>query len=255
MNVAVTGATGRTGGTVLALAAERDDLTPAFGVAGDPEESHVAGVRVYGPRELPDLLDRQRPNVLVDFTTPEASVAAVEAAADAGVPAVVGTTGFDDDQLAVLDAAAERIPVLVAANFARGVHALEAALRAALDDLPGYDVELTETHHHAKRDAPSGTATELLDVVDEVRGPVERVHGREGDAPRKPDEVGVHARRAGGVRGEHEVLLAGNDEVFTLAHRTESRRVFAAGALDAAVWLAGQRPGRYGFDDALEGGA
>ena len=255
MNVAVTGATGRTGREVMALAAEREDTTLAFGVAGDPEEHRVAGARVYGPRELPDLLDRQRPNVLVDFTTPAACVETVEAAAAAAVPAVVGTTGLDADQEAALDAAAETVPVLKAANFARGVVALDGALRAALASLPGYDVEVTETHHRGKRDAPSGTATALLETVDDVRGEAERVHGRVGEAPREPGEVGVHARRAGGVRGEHEVLLAANDEVLTLRHRAESRRVFAAGALDAAVWLAGQRPGRYAFADALEAGA
>ncbi|MDZ7701987.1 MAG: 4-hydroxy-tetrahydrodipicolinate reductase [Halobacteriales archaeon] len=255
MNVAVTGATGRTGRAVVELAAEREDLTVAFGVAGDPDEARVAGARVYGARELPALLDEQRPNVLVDFTAPEASVAIVGHAADAGIPAVVGTTGFDDDQRDALAAAAETVPVLVASNFSRGIQALEAAVEAAVERLPGYDVELTETHHNGKRDAPSGTANTLLDAIDGARGAADRVHGRHGDQPRAAGEIGVHARRAGGVRGEHEVLLAGNDEVLTLTHRAESREVFAAGALDAAVWLAGQRPGRYDFADALEAGA
>ncbi len=255
MNVAVTGATGRMGRAVLERAAEREDVTVAFGVAREPDGARVAGARVYGPRELPDLLDEQRPNVLVDFTTPDASVDIVERAADAAVPAVVGTTGFDDDQFAAFEAAAEHVPVLVASNFSRGVQALRTAVEDAVEALPGYDVELTETHHNAKRDAPSGTARALLDAIESVRGDVERVHGRYGEQPREPDEVGVHARRAGGVHGEHEVLLAGNDEVLTLSHRAESRQVFAAGALDAAVWLAGQRPGRYDFADALEGGA
>jgi 4-hydroxy-tetrahydrodipicolinate reductase len=168
---------------------------------------------------------------------------------------VVGTTGFDDEQWAAIEAAAETVPVLVAANFSRGVQALRIAAEAAVETLPGYDVELTETHHSGKRDAPSGTANTLLDAIDETPGASERVHGRHGEQPREPGEIGVHARRAGGIRGEHEVLLAGNDEVLTLGHRAESRRVFAAGALDAAVWLAGQRPGMYDFADALEGGA
>lgn len=255
MNVAVTGATGRMGQAVVELAAEREDVTVAFGVGGSPDDPRVSGARVYGPRELPDLLEEQRPNVLIDFTAPGASVDIVEAAADAAVPAVVGTTGFDDGQWSALGAAAETVPVLVASNFSRGVQALRAAVEAAVETLPSYDVELTESHHHGKRDAPSGTANTLLDAVDGVRGPSERVHGRHGEQPREPGEIGVHARRAGGIRGEHEVLLAGNDEVLTLGHRAESRRVFAAGALDAAVWLAGQRPDLYDFADALEGGA
>jgi len=255
MNVAVSGATGRMGRAVLALATEREAVTVPFGVGREPVDARLDGVRIYGAHELPALLREQRPDVVVDFTTPDAAVDAVEAAAEAGVPSVVGTTGFDEGQAGAIDAAAGEVPVLVAANFSRGVQALRRAVEGAVASLPGYDVELTETHHNAKRDAPSGTALTLLDAVDGVRGEAERVYGRVGEQPRQPGEIGVHARRAGGIHGEHEVLLAGNDEVLTLTHRAESRRVFAAGALDAAVWLPGQRPGRYDFADALEAGA
>jgi len=255
MNIAVAGATGRMGRAVTELAGEREDLTVAFGVGRSPDGSRIAGANIYGAGELPALLEEQRPNVLIDFTTPEASVDIVRSAADAAVPAVVGTTGFDDQHWSALETAAETVPVLVASNFSRGIGALREAVITAIDRLPGYDVEVTETHHHGKRDAPSGTANSLLDAIDEIRGPSRRVPGRDGEQPREGDEIGVHARRAGGIRGEHEVLLAGNDEVLTLRHRAESRRVFAAGALDAAVWLAGQPPGRYAFADALEDGA
>jgi len=255
MNVAVAGATGQMGGAVTELAVERDDVTVAFGIGRDPEAGRIAGVRVYRPRELTDLLDEQRPNVLIDFTTPEASVEIVQQAAAEAVPAVVGTTGFDETQRQSLEAAAENVPVLIASNFSRGVQALRQAVRTAVDALPEYDIEVTETHHNRKRDAPSGTAKTLLDAIDDIRGDSPRVHGRNGEQPREVGEIGVHARRAGGIHGEHEVMLADNDEVLTLTHRAESRRVFAAGALDAAVWLAGQRPGIYSFRDALEGGA
>jgi 4-hydroxy-tetrahydrodipicolinate reductase len=179
----------------------------------------------------------------------------VQQAAAEAVPAVVGTTGFDETQRQSLEAAAENVPVLIASNFSRGIQALRQAVRTAVDALPEYDIEVTETHHNRKRDAPSGTAKTLLDAIDDIRGDSPRVHGRNGEQPREVGEIGVHARRAGGIHGEHEVMLADNDEVLTLTHRAESRRVFAAGALDAAVWLAGQRPGIYSFRDALEGGA
>ena len=257
MNVAVTGARGQMGETILETASEREDVTPAWGVDAEPGDGKVAGVKVYGPNELAHQLDRYRPNVLVDFSVPAATVEAVEAAADAAVPVVVGTTGFSDDQMETLRDASETVPVLKATNFARGVQALLRAVESAVADLPGYDIEVTETHHNRKRDAPSGTANTLLSTIEAVRGDDEpdRVHGREGEAPRQQGEIGVHARRAGDIRGEHEVLLAGNDEVVKLRHRAESRRVFAEGALDAAVWLAGKPAGWYGFADVLEDGS
>ena len=142
--------------------------------------------------------------------------------------------------------------MLKAANFARGVQALLQAVEAGVEALPEYDIELTETHHAGKRDAPSGTANTVLDAIEAARGgALDRTHGREGEHRRAESEVGVHVRRAGTVRGEHELLLAGNDEVLTLSHRAESRRVFAAGAVDAAEWLAGREPGWYDFGDVL----
>jgi 4-hydroxy-tetrahydrodipicolinate reductase len=253
MNVAVTGATGRMGRAVVELAAEREDVTVAFGVGRNPDDPRLAGARIYGSRELPDLLEEQRPNVLVDFTTPDASVTIVEAAADAAVPSVVGTTGFDDEQWTALEVAAETVPVLVASNFSRGVQALRRAAEGAVEALPGYDVELTETHHNAKRDAPSGTAKTLLDDIEDVREDLtERVHGREREAPRSTDEIGVHARRAGDIAGEHEVLLGGSNETLSLTHRAGDRSIFADGALDAAVWLAGREAGWYDFFEVIE---
>lgn len=252
VNIAVTGATGTMGRAVLKAAANRDDVTVALAVNRDPDVDVVEGISIAPTSELVGLLDERRPNVLIDFTGPESSVEYVAACADAAVPAVVGTTGFTDEQEAALREATDTVPVLKASNFARGVQALLGALEAALGALPGYDIEVTETHHNRKRDAPSGTATTILDRIDAVQGETERVHGRVGEQPREEGEVGVHARRAGDIRGEHEVLLAGNDETVTLTHRAGSRAVFAAGALDAAVWLAGQPPGWYGFDDVLE---
>jgi len=255
MNVAVTGARGRMGGTVVEVATDREDVTVAWGVDADPGGGQAHGVRVYGPSELPDLLDEYRPNVLVDFTLPDAAVETVRAAAEAAVPVVIGTTGFSEAQMAELREASEAVPLLKATNFARGVQALLRAVESAVADLPGYDVEVTETHHNRKVDAPSGTANTIVETIEGVRGPAEHVHGREGDAPRQAGEIGVHARRAGDIRGEHEVLLAGNDEVVKLRHRAESRRVWAEGALDAAVWLAGKPAGWYDFSDVLEDGS
>jgi 4-hydroxy-tetrahydrodipicolinate reductase len=252
MNLAVTGATGRMGRTVIETATDHQDVTVAFGIDPDVESGEVAGVRVYHPDELENLLEEARPNAVIDFTVPEAAVATAEAAAEAAVPMVIGTTGFEEDQEVRLRELAKRVPILRTGNFSRGIQALLIALEDALAALPGYDVEVTETHHDQKIDAPSGTAGMILDRIESVRGDAERVHGRVGDQPREEGEIGVHARRVGDVGSEHEVLIGDNEELLTLNHRSSSRQVFAEGAIDAAARRARPRRDLYGFDDALE---
>lgn len=251
MRLAVTGATGRMGREVIDAARDRGDevvLAVSHSTSGE-----YGGVEIEPESGFAALLAEREPDAAIDFTLPEPSVSSVVDCAEAGVPAVVGTTGFDEAQLAALHEASERIPVLKAANFARGVQGLLSVVREAVAALPGYDIEVTETHHNGKRDAPSGTASRVLDAIEEARADEgsRRVHGREGEVPRKEDEIGVHARRAGDITGEHEVLLADNHEELRLTHRAESRGVFAAGALDAATWLAGRSPGWYDFSAAL----
>lgn len=248
--VAVTGATGAMGSAVRETAADRDDVT--VGLLISRSDSPADGsVPVVSVDDLSEGLDAHDIDVLVDFSVPSASTRAVTQAATTGVGSVVGTTGFDDEEREILQTAATSSPVLVAPNFSRGIQALIRTLETAVEGLPGYDIELTETHHNRKRDAPSGTAERLLETIEEHRPEAERVHGRSGVAPRSDTEIGVHARRAGTITGEHEILFAGNDETIQLTHRAESRRVFAAGALDAAVWLDGQSPGWYGFDSVV----
>ncbi|AKH97213.1 4-hydroxy-tetrahydrodipicolinate reductase [Halanaeroarchaeum sulfurireducens] len=252
MNVGVTGATGRMGRTVLDVLDDRN-VAVAFAVSRSGPANGPADQSIESADGFGDLLAAHDVDVVVDFSAPAASVGYAEAAADAGVPIVVGTTGFADEEIQALESAGERTPVLVGANFARGVQALISAVETAVASLPKYDVELTETHHNGKRDAPSGTANVILDRIDAARGTeATRVHGREGEAPRSDDEIGVHARRAGDVTGEHEVLLAGNRETVSLSHRAGSRAVFAAGAVDAAAWLTEQEPNYYRFSDIAD---
>ncbi|PSQ53990.1 4-hydroxy-tetrahydrodipicolinate reductase [Halobacteriales archaeon SW_8_65_20] len=247
MNVAVAGATGRTGSEVVTELRERGHDALALSREPTDDQRDIA--------DLAAVLDESDPDTLIDFTVPEATVDHAAVAAEAGVPLVIGTTGFDEDGVAALTDAAREIPVLRASNFAKGIHALREVVQAGVEALPDYDIELTETHHSGKRDAPSGTARTLLDDIDAARGErgerLDRTHGREGEHERDPAEIGVHVRRAGNVRGEHEVLLAGNDELLTLTHRAESRRVFAAGAVDAAEAVAGRPAGEYDFTEVV----
>ena len=248
VRIAVNGATGRMGQTVIETAADRGDLTVSFGVDVTAEEG--ADPPIVDAGSVASAIASRGADVFVDFSTPAATVDLAETCAEQNVALVTGTTGFDEDQLGVLEDASESVPVLKAANFSRGIQALLRALEPALAALPGYDVELAETHHNAKEDAPSGTAKTILEAIQAERD-LEPVYGRQGIAPRQDDEIGVQVSRLGDVRGEHEVRLGANDEVLTIAHRAEDRAVFAAGALDAAVWAAAQNPGWYTFGDVI----
>jgi len=248
--IGVNGAAGRMGRTVIETAADREDLdvVVSFDVA---DVDAVRGVPVVDASDVGTGLAEYEPSIVVDFTLPESTVALADACAEAGVGMVVGTTGFDDEGFDRLESASEAVPVLKATNFSRGIQALLRTVREAVGALDGYDLVLTETHHNDKVDAPSGTAKTILETVQEQRD-VEPVYGREGHAPREDDEIGVFARRAGDIRGEHELVLAGNDEVVSLSHRAEDRAVFAAGALDAAAWLADRDPGWYEFGAVVD---
>ncbi|AWB27369.1 4-hydroxy-tetrahydrodipicolinate reductase [Halococcoides cellulosivorans] len=247
--VAVLGADGRTGGAVVEAITDRHDADLAAAVDAEPRPD--AQPPIEASDDLATLLADRGVDVLVDFSIPEAIAKAAPVCAEAGVAIVTGTTGLEAHHRATLDAASESVPVLKAANFARGIQVLLQTVETAVRGLPGYDIELTETHHNGKRDAPSGTAETILETIDSERAH-ETVYGREGIQPREEDEVGVHVRRAGTIRGEHEVMLADNDEVVSLAHRAEDRGVFAAGALDAAAWIDGRDPGWYDFADVVD---
>ena len=164
MKLLVIGATGRTGSEIVAEASGRGHDVTGVATASDT----IDDVRVHPAEKFPELLADA--DAIVDFTVPDASCEYADAAAEAGVPHVVGTTGFDEIGLERLRDASESTAVLKASNFARGVQALLQVIETGVEALPEYDIELTETHHAGKRDAPSGTANTILDVVDEARG-------------------------------------------------------------------------------------
>ncbi|KOX92333.1 4-hydroxy-tetrahydrodipicolinate reductase [Haloarcula rubripromontorii] len=245
--VAVNGVTGQMGGAVIEAATD-SEVVVGFATS---DVDAVDGVPVVHPAEAVEALQEYDVDVVVDFAVPEGALTVAEACVEAGVPMVVGTTGFDEDGLTRLQDASEEIPLLKATNFSQGIQVLQRLVSEAVGTLDDYDLELMETHHNRKVDAPSGTASSILDVIQDERD-VEPVYGREGHAPREDDEIGVFARRAGDIRGEHELVLAGNDEVLSLSHRAEDRGVFAAGALDAATWLVGRDAGWYEFGDVVD---
>jgi 4-hydroxy-tetrahydrodipicolinate reductase len=193
--------------------------------------------------------------VAIDFSIPPATLAGLRAAADLGVGYVCGTTGFSREQRAEVERLAARVPLVLAPNFSVAVNVLAHLVGEAARLLPGFDAEIVELHHAAKRDAPSGTALRLAAAVAAARGPAERsplVLAREGDTgPRPEGAVGVTALRGGDNPGEHAVLLLGRGERLELIHRAATRDHFAAGALRAARWLRGRPPGLYGMEQVL----
>lgn len=246
------------------MAAESDEVEVVGGVASvavDEDEAAAAGYpRIVAPEGAPELLESA--DVLLDFSSPGA-LAGVLTADDGTVRGpgalVVGTTGLNASDLQLLDDVAADAPVVVAANFSVGVNLLfrlaeRAARTLAADD---FDVELVETHHRDKADAPSGTALELGRAVARGRGVPEgladiRRDGRSGETgPRPSGEVGFHAVRGGGVAGEHRLLFLGDRERLELGHVAADRDVFAEGALLACRWAEGRGAGLYGMGDVL----
>ena len=195
--------------------------------------------------------------VVIDFSHADATGEIVAACAAAQKPLVIGTTGHSTAQRAAIALAATKVPVILSANFSVGVNTLFWLTRRAAELLgEEFDLEIVETHHRLKKDAPSGTAKRLAEVLCEVRGlsyEKDVTHGREGmigERPRK--QIGVHAIRAGDAVGEHTVMFAAAGERLELTHTASSRETFAMGALRAAQWIVGKSPALYSMEDVLE---
>ncbi|MBI4342317.1 MAG: 4-hydroxy-tetrahydrodipicolinate reductase [Candidatus Omnitrophica bacterium] len=181
-------------------------------------------------------------DVLIEFTTPDVTAAHVQVAQPLRRPMVIGTTGLSDAQRDSLQAAAKAIPIVFSPNMSLGVNVLFELARTAATRLGlGFDVEVVESHHRHKKDAPSGTAKRLAEVLAAAR-------------KQSADAVPVHAVRAGDIVGDHTVILAGPSERLELTHRAQSREVFAQGALRAARFIVGQKPGLYDMSHVLEAG-
>jgi 4-hydroxy-tetrahydrodipicolinate reductase len=196
--------------------------------------------------------------VVIDFSTPAAATRLAEAAAARGGPALVlGPTGFSDAELARIDAAAARIPIVRAGNFSLGLNMLMGLAAIAARALPAedFDIEITEAHHRRKVDAPSGAALMLGAAVAKARGvSLDNAARRTRDGitgARPQGEIGFSVLRGGGIVGEHAVVFAGEDEILTLSHSARDRGLFARGAIEAALWVAGRRAGLYDMQDVL----
>jgi 4-hydroxy-tetrahydrodipicolinate reductase len=264
LNLVIIGVTGRMGlALVLAAAEIPDRLTVTGAVASTTSKSlghdagELAGVKPVDARVTDDLAAAlARADVVVDFSQPHATRSNVTVCRAARKPLLVGTTGFPNDLASLFDAAATEIPLLIAPNTSIGVTLLTELTRIAAQSLPpDFDIEIIEAHHRMKKDAPSGTALALGRAAAQGRGLPESVvleaagKGRSGE--RHQGDLGFAVIRGGDIIGDHTVLFAGTGEQVTLGHRATDRAVFARGALRAALWLAGQSPGRYFMRDFI----
>lgn len=195
-------------------------------------------------------------DVVIEFSFHSATLEVAKLCAQHKKALVVGTTGHSEKEKAEINRLQSQIPMVVATNYSTGVNMLFWLTRKAAEILgPGFDLEVIEMHHRLKKDAPSGTATTLLEILGDVRKlQLEEAlrHGRKGIVGERTDsEIGIHAIRGGDVVGDHTVIFAANGERVELTHKASSRETFANGALRAATWVVNQKPGLYNMQDVL----
>ena len=225
------------------------------------EQSHefyLCGiVSKHHPDTLKSLHDlKVAPNIIIDFSNPEALVDTLEYALQNRIALIVGTTGYSDDFVNKLKEASLWIPVLLAPNTSFGVNFIAALLsHYSKQILENFDIEIIEKHHRLKKDAPSGTALLFKDHIIEANLPennIEITHGRHGVSLRNNNEIGVHAIRGGTIVGEHTIILAGEDETIEITHKAQSKLLFVKGALIASKFMIKQKLGFFTMKDILQ---
>ena len=237
------------GQTIGRMVNESKDLELVGGINLKP--GSFFGVEIVETKNAEVFLKKTKADVLIDFTIAGAAVGYVQMAARNNVALVVGTTGITADQRAEMDKAIHgHVPAVISSNFSIGVSIFLQLVRESAKLLKDYDIEVLEAHHRNKKDAPSGTAKTILQILDEEAGTRQKMYGREGITERK-NEIGVHVIRGGDIVGDHKVMFSKNFETIEISHRAYDRSVFASGALLAARWVVGKKAGVYGMNDVL----
>ncbi len=259
LSFAIVGATGRMGIRLIQLIDADPSLSLGAAVdrPGHPSIGQdigpIAGLPSLGVALAAELDANAKVDALIDFSAPAGSVAISKVCRERGIPLVVGTTGLEPEQKAEIETAADRIPVLISPNLSRAVNLLMKLAGVAARALgETADIEIVERHHVKKKDAPSGTALRLAEIISRETGFTTLTHGREGLVGERPRaEIGMHALRTGDNPGEHTVVFGLMGECLELSHRALNRDGFARGALDAARFLVGKQPRLYSMVDIL----
>jgi len=238
ISVALCGFLGRMGNSIIEVSKTYDDLYIKAGIDQKERISQANTQLELVSSDLKDVIDKV--DLVIEFTgNVDVALKNAQICKDHQKPIVIGTTGFEQNHLDSLKDISGHIPVVFSPNMSLGVNMLFKLLEIALKALKdkGYDVEISEIHHRFKKDAPSGTALRLLDIIKKEISNTHEVFGREGIAPREENEVGVFALRGGDVVGEHTVYMFGMGERLELTHRATDRRIFAKGSLESAKWV------------------
>jgi 4-hydroxy-tetrahydrodipicolinate reductase len=260
--ISIAGASGRMGRMLMEAIHAADDCTlaGALDIASSPSIGSDATAFMGRDSGIPITSDLYRglrgADVLIDFTRPEGTLAHLAVCRELGVNAVIGTTGFTDDQKAAIEAAAKDIAIMLSPNMSVGVNVTLKLLQMAAKALStGYDIEIIEAHHRHKVDAPSGTALKMGDVIAQAMGRDLKdcaVYGRQGvTGERDPSSIGFASIRGGDIVGDHTVLFAGTGERIEITHKSSSRETYAQGSLRAVRFLTGRKQGLFDMFDVL----
>jgi 4-hydroxy-tetrahydrodipicolinate reductase len=240
MKVIVNGCDGRMGSTVIRMIQDIEDMEV------------VAGITPTGAGDFLTMDGYQgEADMVIDFSHHDGTKPLLDYCVEKGLPIVLCTTGQTEEEMQMIRDASKEIPIFKSANMSKGVALLTKLVKEAVAAFEGFDVEIIETHHNRKADAPSGTALMIGNAIKEVRPDATFNLGRSGQGVREPNEIGINAIRIGNVTGKHEVIIGNDNQSITLVHEAHDRALFADGAIDAAKFLIGKPAGMYDMSDLV----
>jgi len=260
IKIAVSGCLGKMGKRIIHFALNDSDIEV---IAGIEKEDHYA----IG-RDLSELLGEgskgvsvtsdfkqaiSESDILIEFTTPRVTMQHLQIASELKKRVVIGSTGFNDEEIEKIKKVAAEIPVLISPNMSIGMNVMFKIMPQLVKLLGSdYDIEIVELHHNKKKDAPSGTAKKIAEIIKNARGGLKFIYGRQGlTGPRGENELAIHALRLGDITGEHRVIFAGNDEKIEFIHSAGSRDIFAKGVILGVKYISGKKSGFYTMEDVL----
>ena len=245
LKIILSGCSGKMGRVISEMASNDNEVEIVAGI--DIVKNERATYPIYPAFEQ----CTETADVIIDFSFHSAIAEILEFAIARSVPAVIATTGFNSEELELIEDAEKKIPIFRSANMSLGINLICQLAKQAAKLLPDFDIEIIEKHHNQKVDSPSGTALMLADEISSVLpSKTEYVHGRSGICgKRTKNEIGIHAVRGGTIVGEHDVLFAGANEIVTISHTAMSREILANGAVCAAAFVIGKAAGAYSMKD------